>query len=138
MLNRKTLWSEWLEEIDWTYFATFTTPYELTLNSARRFMEIYYEVINKTPGENIIFWVGEKFKLKDGCHVHALIKTTPFWSESDLWNLWQKKSRLEYQISEGTYNRCDIRKRDPKKAAGSYLCKYMTKSMSKEDNYGIL
>ncbi len=129
-----------LETIKWNYFATFTTPYELTLKSARRLMVKFHKAM-KIPGrEDWMFWVAEKYKLKDGYHLHALIKTSAPWDAESLWLLYQDKSVYNGQKSNRkdgkVYNRCDIRKRDPKKSAVEYMLKdvrYVTKYMGRFD-----
>ena len=57
----------------WTWFATFTTPYELTLPSARRLVERTVKEWRKIDASAKVFWVAEKFELKDGYHLHALV-----------------------------------------------------------------
>lgn len=136
-LNTKHVWSEYLETIPWNYFATFTTPYEMTLNSARRLMEKYHSAMNIKGRDDWMFWVAEKFKLKDGYHLHALIKTELPWDKDNLWLLWQDKSVYKGQKSKRAdgkiFNRADIRHRDFNKSAGTYLCKYLLKSTTDFD-----
>lgn len=135
--STKQLWSEYLEEIPWTYFATFTTPYEMSLRSARRIMDKYHRKMTIEGRDDWIFWAAEKFKLKDGYHLHALIKTEFPWTRENLWLLWQDVSVYPGQKSKrddgNVFNRCDVQKRDFKKKAGSYICKYLTKSVSDFD-----
>ena len=57
----------------WTWFATFTTPYELTLKSARRLVERTGKAWQKLDPTCRIFWVAERFEVKDGYHLHALV-----------------------------------------------------------------
>lgn len=134
--TRKQLWSEYIETIPWNYFATFTTPYEMSLKSARRIMERYHKKMNIEGRDDWMFWVAEKFKLKDGYHLHALIKTEPPWCKETLWLLWQDVSVYIGQPTNKNgkvINRADVRDRDFKRSAGSYLCKYLTKNVSDFD-----
>lgn len=137
MLNRKDVWSEYIETIPWNFFCTFTSSYELSLKSARRVMEKYHAKMTIAGRDDWMFWVAEKFKLKDGYHLHALIKTSLPWDKESLWLLWQDVSVYSGQVSKRSdgkvFNRCDIQKRNFKKRAGSYMCKYLTKSVSDFD-----
>ena len=112
-------WTDWLESIQWNYFATFTTPYEMTLKSARRIMGNYHQKIVIPGREDWLFWVAEKYELKDGYHLHALIKTEFPWEERSLWDLWQEVSVCKWQSSNRddgkVFNRADIQKRDLRK-----------------------
>lgn len=124
-------YATWLETIKWNKFATFTTPYEMSLRSARRIMERYHGKLKIEGQESWMFWVAEKFKLKDGYHMHALLKVDFPWDNELLWMLWQDVSVYKGQSSK--YNRCDIQNRNFKKKAGSYLCKYLLKNTSDFD-----
>lgn len=131
----------WLEKTDWTFFCTFTTPYEMTLKSARRLMENYHRKLKENGIFSTMFWVAERFECKDGYHTHALMyvpcsedfiplaRTTAFES-------WQKVSVTKTQEStreDGkVFNRADIQKIRPKKGT-HYLCKYVTKPNSDYD-----
>jgi uncharacterized protein YjhX (UPF0386 family) len=66
-------YSKWLASMRWTWFATFTTPYELTLKSARRLVERTVHQWQKLDPTVRVFWVAERFELKDGYHLHALV-----------------------------------------------------------------
>jgi len=135
---------KWIETIPWNYFATFTTPYEMTLKSARRLMNKYHSAMTIEGRDDWIFWVAERFKLKDGYHLHALIKTSEPWNKESLWLLYQDKSVYRGQVSNRkdgkVFNRCDIQKRDVKKSAASYMFKdvrYTAKDLFKCD-YDLL
>ncbi len=132
MLNRayRDEMASWLETIEWDYFATFTTPYSMTLKSARRIMEKYHSKM-----DGMMFWVAEKYELKDGYHTHALLKSK--WPKEDLWELWQICSVYKSQVSKRedghVYNRCDIQPRDYRRRAGEYMSKYLLKSHADYD-----
>lgn len=63
----------WLQSFDWSHWATLTTSYELTLKSARRIATGLYKELSRA-GDTKIFWAAEPFDLKEGYHLHALIK----------------------------------------------------------------
>jgi hypothetical protein len=71
-LQVRNAYAEWLNEFKWTYWATFTTVYKLTMPSARRAMEGMFKEISKA-GKVTIFYVIEPFDLKEGYHLHALV-----------------------------------------------------------------
>jgi len=74
--RKREMWAEYsafLSKLKWTWFATFTTPYELTLKSARRLVERVADRWRKEDPTVRVFWVAEKFELKDGYHLHALV-----------------------------------------------------------------
>ena len=45
-LHVRNAYAEWLNEFKWTYWATFTTGYKLTMPSARRAMEGMFKEIS--------------------------------------------------------------------------------------------
>lgn len=64
----------WLDRFSWDFFATFTTGHTLTLRSARRAMEGFYNEIEPYFPDARMFWVAEPHEVKDGYHTHALLK----------------------------------------------------------------
>lgn len=110
---------EWLNTIQWTYWATFTTPYELTIQSARRMAENIGKFCIKNNGE-LIFWVAEKYDVKDGHHIHALIKTS-----TDIRTIWDWAFRR--------YGRSKIKRYNRRIGAGGYCAKYITQPMTDYD-----
>lgn len=77
-LNLKTSNTEnygnWLDNMEWDYFCTFTTDYTLSIPSARRAMDRLFKVLNREFGMVNYFWVAEPFDCKEGYHTHALLK----------------------------------------------------------------
>ena len=81
-LNNKNLanspvvnaWAAFLDQRDWQLFSTFTTSRELTLKGARRSISKLHLLLkqNNYPAE--IFWCSEPYDVKEGQHIHALIK----------------------------------------------------------------
>jgi hypothetical protein len=83
--------AEWLDSLQFDYFCTFTTPYELTIPSARRAMEGLFDNLKKdfSPVDTSqlvpdarndlkMFFATEPFDVKEGHHTHALIRYRKF------------------------------------------------------------
>lgn len=117
-------YADFLQTFAWTHYVTFTTGYTLTLASARRLMENFHKQIKKA-GASPFFWVAERFEVKDGYHTHALIKVPDAWHFKNIIDIWQKVSGGK---KRGEWNRIDLQVYDPKKGAGFYVSKYVTKS----------
>jgi hypothetical protein len=146
---------DWLSEMEWSYWCTFTTRYELTLKSARRLMERFH-AINKRSDLNVrMFWVAEKFELKDGYHTHALLYVeqlhTDMISEKGCFEVlrynYQRATGAKFsaivdgKVTYTDYNRCQFSKFDKRKrrGAGGYCLKYVLKEQSnKFTEYDIL
>jgi len=122
-------YANWIASYPWTWFVTFTTPYELTLKSARRAMERYFtHTSNLTLNPQMLFWVAEPFECKDGYHTHGL-----FYSDITF-----KKAVEAYQITSaakrhGNYARIHLSRYNPRKAAARYCAKYLLKRYSDYD-----
>lgn len=91
-IANKNAYHDWLGNLEWRYFATLTTTWELAPNSARSMMERYFEMLKREMGSVTIFWVTEKYKLKDGCHLHALITIPQEWNAMNLDKIYQVAS----------------------------------------------
>lgn len=63
----------WLKTFDWSHWATLTTNYELTLKSARRIAVGLHKEFSRA-GDSKIFFAAEPYDLKEGYHLHCLIK----------------------------------------------------------------
>lgn len=122
-------YADWLSSFEWTHYATFTTGYEMTLNTARRLMEAYHSNVKKA-GNTPFFWVAERFEVKDGFHTHALIKVPQAWHYSHLIQIWQK---VTGGARENKWHRIDLQKYDAQLGARHYLSKYLTKGNSDFD-----
>jgi len=114
MGNVSENYSEWLDQIDWDYFGTFTTRYPLTLRSARRVMERLGKQVN-SPGSRM-FWVAEDFEVREGYHTHALLKT--WWSPNMIWKWWFLR-----------YGRAVVRLYEPGIGGTGYIAKYVMKAI---------
>lgn len=114
----KTVWGDWLNSWSWSYWTTFTTQYDLSLPSARRMSE----KIGKYAldgDDTYMFWAAEEFDVKDGQHIHALLKTNLTWDQV-----------RRFGLKRG---RCYIETYDPKLGAGHYVSKYISKRMTDYD-----
>ena len=136
-------YSDWLDTKTWHFFCTFTTPYEMSLNSARRLMERYHKKLRENGLYASFFWVAEKFEIKDGFHTHGLLSihgnelSYTEIAQKIAFDCWQKVSVHKGQTSTRTdgqvFNRCDIQCVNPKLKATRYLSKYVTKKCADYD-----
>tara|TARA_B100001057_G_C22653513_1_gene873037 strand:- start:189 stop:671 length:483 start_codon:yes stop_codon:yes gene_type:complete len=143
----KEAYIKWLNEEDWTFFSTLTTRYELTQKSARRAAERFHSYLKEISDNQCkMFFVSEKFELKDGFHLHALINLPEKFHEFIHFN----KIISSWQLAAGTFHqkmdengfyqdqkpsRIDLQKYDKKKGAKGYCAKYIFK---KSCDYDIL
>lgn len=129
--------------MDWTYFATMTTPYEMTLKSARRLAENTHRSWSRMTGRQCrLLWVAERNELRDGHHIHGLV-----WVPDNFRDPHLHYALCEaYQVCTGAkaqtidkrtgkvkydkWSRIDLQAYDKKRNAGGYLTKYMTKASS--------
>lgn len=124
-------YAEWLDTFDWSYWATLTTRYKLTMPSARRAMNGMFDQLSKA-GKVSIFYVCEPFDLKEGYHIHALIGLNGNLKYQHIIQTWQHVSGNKRKAKEGdtqsTWNRVDLQTYQPKLGARHYVGKYMTKN----------
>lgn len=141
--------TEYLDTIPWNFFMTGTTGYELTLPSARRLAQRYY---NNLPTGSYFFWVGEKFELKDGYHIHGLIwipglpqfkpgqkAGKPLYNALiDYWQIATGNKVIDNDngvLKWETWNRIDIQPFMKSVGAHGYCAKYINK---KKADYDLL
>ena len=61
----KESYINWINELDWTFFTTLTTKYELTQKSARRAVERFHRHLKEISDNQCkIFFVTEKYEVK--------------------------------------------------------------------------
>ena len=115
--------------IDWSWWCTFTTGYELSMNSARHSMNRLYETMHK-ESPTVMMWCAEPFDVKEGFHTHAMVSTN--LSFDRLGSMWQVSSA---GVKYGKHNRLKLVKYDSEKGAGWYISKYISKKLSDWDMY---
>lgn len=131
----------WCGGMEWTFFATFTTPYAMTLKSARSLAGRTHNSWSRmTNGQCMILWVAEKNELRDGHHLHALVWVPDHFKQRHLHyalcEAYQvcagaKAETIDKRTGKVTYrswSRIDLQAYDKRRNAGGYLTKYMTKS----------
>jgi len=123
-------YADFLDQFAWSHFCTFTTRYELTLQSARRLMGNFHGNVKKA-GRTPFFWVAEKFEVKDGFHTHALLKVPDAWRFQNIVDIWQKVSRGARSGSKCNYAK--LLKYEKDKGATHYVGKYITKELADYD-----
>lgn len=117
-----------LDNLNFDYFCTFTTPYKLSLNSSRRISDQICNYVN-AGWDSSVFWCAEKFKLTEGAgsnryHLHALMKT-----ELDRFQI------LNWYRGRYSNGIAQLRPVDAKRglSASFYVSKYITKELSDYD-----
>lgn len=136
-LSVKETYCNWLHTFGFTHFVTLTTPYELTLNSSRRLAERFHAKLKEQNFEPIIFFVTEKFEVKDGFHLHLLMKINKPKLEKHeytfICELYQrvagtaKVGLVKGEIKYLNWSRIDLQKYKKTKGAGYYVTKYILK-----------
>ncbi|MBA7553801.1 hypothetical protein ES705_46400 [subsurface metagenome] len=129
----KQAYVAYLDTFSWDFFLTGSTRYELTLKSARRLIERWYERV-RLEGCTTLFWVAEPFELKDGHHLHGLLELPncgkQYYKLMIDWWQWATGN------GEGTkekWNALNLQTYDTKRNAGSYCSKYVMKDRSDYD-----
>ena len=138
--TRQEVYAEWLESQEWSHWCTFTTKYELTLKSARRLMQRYFEGMRKDGFNPTLFWVAEKFELRDSWHTHGMLKCNLKADEpirfKPLTHLYQHvcgHKREEGTLRYDGWSRCNLQAYDKAKGgAGKYATKYVMKDQNNQ------
>lgn len=129
-------YAEWLGTFEWDYWTTLTTRYKLTMPSARRAVEGLHKELKKA-GECSIFFAVEPFDLKEGYHIHALLKVPKGYKYQHIVQVWQhvsgNKRKPKETDSESTWNRVKLETYDKKRGAKGYVGKYINKDRSDYD-----
>jgi hypothetical protein len=147
--NIQTEYANWLNTFKWTHFVTLTTPYELTVKSSRRLVERFHAKLKEHHYEPLIFWVAEKFEVKDGFHIHLLLRLNKKISKHEyifITQLYQivtgSRTVKELANSENNkkkWSRIDLQKYTKGRNSGMYVTKYVIKENSnKYAEYDIL
>jgi len=131
---------DWLDTQDWSFWCTGTTPYTLTLKSARRLAERYYDILDRTMNRNVsmtMFWIAEPFDLKEGQHLHWLMKMEPELPYADMYSLWQQatgtKNVSTHRKKGRNWSRIQIERYKEGKGASGYCSKYIMKAHADYD-----
>ena len=142
-------YANWIDSMDWTYFCTFTTRYELTLKSCRRLMERTHAKYAEYMGVNpVLFWVAEPYELKDGYHAHGLLHIPDEFTKQPHFDflrdaymimagskvIQNDKGKLKFD----TTHRVELQKFDRRRRAGLYATKYIMKSNSGVGDYDLI
>lgn len=138
-LSNQENYANWLESMEWDFYCTFTTDYELTLKSARRLMGRLHKKLNDNFSRSNFFWVAEPFDLKEGFHTHGLLKfhdrsyrnTTVTDGRSLDFELLRKSWIKVNPKSRGCF--ASLERFQPARGATSYVGKYLNKHRSDYD-----
>jgi hypothetical protein len=120
-------WGKLLDRMNWSAFCTFTPPYRVTPQSARRKMINLHTVLSLKHGpETRMFWVAEPFADRNMYHMHALIKirVVDALIERSIEGVWHSISRPK-GIESGKLGL--IEKYQPRLGASYYLAKHLNK-----------
>lgn len=142
--------SRWLQPFEWQHFATFTSAFDRSPRSWRRFMER----MQKDLQFDRVFWGTEANDVRP--HVHALVGRSRF-DPRDLYikNGWSFPPDKEPQQADAVWRyaagangmnindengfqtfrwgRTDVQEYDPKMGAAHYVGKYVTKQLNDYD-----
>jgi len=127
----------YLNTLGFDYFCTFSTPYEMTLKSARRAMERFFNRLNNMYDKCLLFWAAEPFALKEGYHLHVLIKrnsdeVTSLYKDklafNEIWQIVTKGSSIKAKN-----NRVHLRNYRASKKGSNYFCKRINQPNSDYD-----
>jgi hypothetical protein len=138
--KEQQIYVDWLNSLEWSFWTTLTTKYDLNMKTGRRSAERFFGILSRlSDGCCKMFFVVEPFELRDGMHIHALIHLPDQFHEP----MYYQKVIDAWQITSGTYNRVkdendlwveqkksriDCKRYDEKIGAGGYCSKYITKS----------
>jgi hypothetical protein len=129
----------WLSNFQWDYYATLTTKYKLTLPAARRAVEGLHKELLKA-GYSLIFFAIEPYDLKEGYHIHALMKVPKGYKYPHILQIWQHVSGNKRKVKEGndgsgvsTWNRIQLQTYNPKLGGSHYVGKYIMKERADYD-----
>ena len=132
-------YADWLESMQWDFYCTFTTDYELTLKSARRLMGRLHNKLNQNFSKSSFFWVAEPFDCKEGFHTHGLVhfndrsyKNTSVTGGRSLDFELLRKSWLRVNPAKSNCY-ATLERFQPSRGATSYVGKYMNKHRSDYD-----
>lgn len=121
-----------LDKRDWTWFTTFTTPYECSLPSARRLMDRTFSMWQELSGRScVMFWVCERNELRNGYHMHAVVSMPPMFTQKE--NFAELVRTYRNACGGEKLPRIQCKPFDRKRNASGYLTKYLLKSKDLAD-----
>lgn len=82
-----------------------------------------------------MFWAAEPFDIKEGHHLHAVIRMSDVHSFQKIIGTWQVISGNKTMEKGDKWNRVQIEQYDKKLGAGHYISKYITKELADYDFY---
>lgn len=133
MVKVQEIYGSWLSQYEWTYWTTCTTRYQLTLPSARRLMQRFWNNTDLVKsGAARMFWCAEPFDTRVGYHTHALIKFNDILSLKNVAEIYQFACG-NVDISKDQWHRIDLKPYNSKLGAGYYCGKYITKNLADFD-----
>lgn len=95
-----------------------------------------FEKFLSKAGNTQIFFAVEPFDIKEGYHLHALMKLPTNLSYRNIVEVWQHVSGNKKKRKGKEWNAIKLEKYNPKLGAGHYLSKYITKELSDYDMIG--
>jgi hypothetical protein len=137
MTKVQNAFGTWLQSHSWTHWATFTTPYTLTLPSARRLMNRFGDMrvstdINARKVVKGLFWAAEPFDCKEGYHTHALVDIDDSMPFKAVINAYQVATGNR-KMGKEKWARVQMSAYDPQQAAAFYVSKYISKKLADYD-----
>jgi hypothetical protein len=138
----KNIYGSFLNSFSWSYYATFSTTFRLSSKSARRAIENFVAYFEKKHGGCQIFFASEPFDLKEGFHIHCLIKINNYYLPTDykakkaissVWNLLLCGSSVKSKA-----HRVHLKKFNKKLGGSWYVSKYITQPNADYDLFSTL
>jgi hypothetical protein len=139
-IKNNKAYSQFLNSMDWNYYGTFSTPYKLTQKAARRAIERFCEFMKQYCDKTLIFFASEPFDVKDGMHIHCLIKLTNLrisenFMKKEIEKLWIRSTGSS--TIKGKSSRIYLEEYIKDLGAHEYLTKYINRKNADYDFIGI-
>lgn len=129
---------DWLNTKEWSHWTTLTTPYELTIKGARRLAHKFHKKLSDN-GSAEMFWACEPFDVKEGQHIHALVKAPPGMPFEAIIETYQSVAgsegwaRIQLDEFNPKWKKESSEEHEESKGAAYYVGKYITKRLSDYD-----
>lgn len=117
---------EWLDNMEWDYWATWTFRKKRSARSVRRALEGHIKRI----GASRAFWAVESGKVNGRLHAHGLLYFSGLIppKAQAIWEDWWTK--------DGARGRAEIDRYDSDSGAAHYVTEYVTKEIADYDLQG--